>query len=140
MRAFRIATNGWESYGERIFTHPTKTKEDWETDCNNAVKESIQWICNKGQELIDGELEFGDFKIGPYFEANNLMEMVIEHLLKLGYAHIELESNYDVPGNDIGFCLSKDGQQELADSVGKELANQFIGILKIAEEKYLIEE
>ena len=64
MKAFRIGSSGWEIYGEHVFIHENKSKDEFDEDCRKVLRESLQ-------EFTD-ELNEDDSKV--YLNAFKLME------------------------------------------------------------------
>ena len=125
MKAFKIMSSGWEIYGQHTFLHDNKTGEEFQKDCRSILKESLK-------EVTDNLVKRSS---KAFLSANDLMELAIPKLEKLGYKPLEFEGTYSVPGNDGAYFSSCQSQQELVDELGEELVNDFVNKAKIIDDR-----
>ncbi|MEK6829024.1 MAG: hypothetical protein AABY15_02775 [Nanoarchaeota archaeon] len=119
MKAFRIGFAGWEEQAQYVLTHPTKTFEEFNTDCASAIKKAIEETMNKSME-----------EINVYFDTGDLTELAAEKLVGMGYSYLEFEGDYHVPGDEISFGMNRDSKEQISNIVGDELADKFVSFMK----------
>jgi len=123
MKVFRIVSSGWEIYGQHSLTHESKTEEEFAKDCREVLTEVFQ-------EVTDS-LEANTSNV--YMAAYNLMEFGVPKLLERGYKNLEIEGDYQVPGDDCSFMGSSQNQQEAVDEFGAEVVDAFVNKAKLID-------
>ena len=99
----------------------TITGEEFEQDCRDVLKKVFEEVT----ETLD--------KKNKYMSAFNLMEFAIPKLIELGYKELEVECDYQVPGDDTPFMGSSNNQQEAIDELGADVVEAFVHKAKMID-------
>lgn len=121
MKVFKISSSGWEIYGEHSLINESKTSEEFEQDCRDVLKEVFKEVT----ETLD--------KKNLYMSAFHLMQFAIPKLIELGYQELEVECDYNVPGDDTSFIGNSHNQQEAIDELGADVVEAFVHKAKLID-------